>query len=419
MVRNRRDELKEADRRSQGGRAIILGGGAAGMSSALALARRGVRCTVVEEAACVGGLPADLACMGRRTCSDCGVCTVHDHVASAEADANIRILTSSRLDVLERHGETYRATVVTSPHLVDNDRCDGCGECISACPKGAISIAKGPLAVIDPEKCNRQEGCHLCADACRKEAIDLVLDEESEAVEADSVIVAIGAQPFDPALDPRLGYGFVNGVLTAKDLEMRLKQGQWPEGKLPSKVAFIQCVGSRTSKEGTQLCSKACCKYAFKLATLIREIAPAAEQTFFFMDWRPCDSADDLLAWAKRQKLVKAVRSRPAEIVQGDAGPMVRYAKEGDGQVVEEMFDLVILSVGMVPARDAAMTASMFGAKLNPQGFFFSEGRPAAGLEQKGIFFAGACAGPKEIEETLIEAGVAAAKAAAYLGARK
>jgi heterodisulfide reductase subunit A len=238
-------------------------------------------------------------------------------------------------------------------------------------------------------------------------------------VEADAVIIAIGAQPFDPALDPRLGYGVVNGVLTAKDLETRLKDGRWPDGKPPSKVAFIQCVGSRTSKEGTQLCSKACCKYAFKLATLIREIAPAAEQTFFFMDWRPCDSADDLLAWAKRQKLLKAVRSRPAEVIQGDGGPIVRYAEEGDSQVAEESFDIVILSVGMVPASDAPMTASMLGAKLDPQGFFFSEGRQAAGLERRGIFIAGACAGPKEIEETLIEAEVAAAKAAAFLEARK
>jgi heterodisulfide reductase subunit A len=348
------------------------------------------------------------------------VCTVHDRVASAEAEVDIRVLTSARLDVLERHGETYRATVAIAPHLVDNEKCDGCEACLSACPKGAISIAKkGSPAVIDAEKCNRQEGCHLCSDACPKEAIDLALDEESEAVEADAVIVAIGAQPFDPTLDPRLGYGVVKGVLTAKDLETRLKDGRWPEGKLPSKVAFIQCVGSRTSKEGTQLCSKACCKYAFKLATLIREIAPAAEQTFFFMDWRPCDSADDLLAWTKRQKLVKAVRSRPAEIIQGEDGPIVRYAKEGDSQVAEEAFDLVILSVGMIPARDAPMTASMLGAKLNPQGFFFSEGRQAAGLEQRGIFIAGACAGPKEIEETFIEAEVAAAKAAAYLEGRK
>jgi heterodisulfide reductase subunit A len=200
---------------------------------------------------------------------------------------------------------------------------------------------------------------------------------------------------------------------------MGLRQGVWPSAKVPTKVAFIQCVGSRTAKVGTQLCSKACCKYAFKLATLIRELAPTAEQTFFFMDWRPCDAADDLLDWAGRQPKVRAVRSRPAEVVQGENGPQVRFSREGDLAVGEEQFDLVILSVGMVPPRDGAATASMLGAKLNPQGFFFSEGRPAAGMEQRGVFCAGACAGPKEIEETLIEAEVAAAKAAAYLEARR
>jgi heterodisulfide reductase subunit A len=400
-----------------------LGGGAAGISSALALARRGVRCTVVEKDVRPGGLPKDLICKGRRACVDCGVCAVHDRSRAARTEAGIKILTSSRIEVLERNGDVYRATVATQPELVDVDRCDACGLCVQACGRGAISLASdhlsGHRAVIDGELCQRHEGCHLCASACPKDAIDLELDEGSELLEAEAIIVAIGAEAFDPASDPRLGHGVIKGVVTAREVELGLRRGIWSCSKVPAKVAFIQCVGSRTAKAGTQLCSKACCKYAFKLATLIRELSPTAEQTFFFMDWRPCDAADDLLDWAGRQPKVRAVRSRPAEVAQGENGPLLRFAREGDLEVTEEQFDLVILSVGMVPPRDAAATASMLGAKLNPQGFFFAEGRPVAGMEQRGVFFAGGCAGPKEIEETLIEAEVAAAKAAAYLEARR
>jgi heterodisulfide reductase subunit A-like polyferredoxin len=103
--------------------------------------------------------------------------------------------------------------VATQPELVDVDRCDACGACVPACGRKAISMASDPRsvgrAVIDSELCQRHEGCHLCADACPKEAIDLALDEGSEMLEAEAIIVAIGAEPFDPASDPRLGHGVV------------------------------------------------------------------------------------------------------------------------------------------------------------------------------------------------------------------
>ncbi|MEI6797310.1 MAG: 4Fe-4S dicluster domain-containing protein, partial [Methanomassiliicoccales archaeon] len=322
------------------GRAIVLGGGAAGMTAALALARRGVRCTVVEKSVRIGGLPGDLICKGRRVCSDCGVCTVHDRIQAVRSRVDIKIITSAQIEVLERHGDVYRATVCIAPELVDADKCDGCGACLDLCPKGALGLvpsgnSHGKRAAVDIDLCQKDEGCHVCADACNRGAIDLALDDGSEMLEAETIVVAIGAEPFDPGLDPRLGHGLIPGVATAREVELGLRCGTWPGGKVPGTVAFIQCVGSRTSKQGTALCSKACCKYAFKLATLIREMVPAAEETFFFMDWRPSDRADDLLDWARRQPKVRAVRSRPAEVVPGPQGPLVRYVKEGDAEVID------------------------------------------------------------------------------------
>jgi heterodisulfide reductase subunit A len=164
------------------------------------------------------------------------------------------------------------------------------------------------------------------------------------------------------------------------------------------------------------LCSKVCCKYALKLGRYLVSQDPRVELAFLFMDWRPYDRQDDLLAWASQDHRVRAIRSRPAEIGFSIGGkPEVRYASPDDGNVITEEFDLVVLSVGMGPSTSNDFLAEAMGIKLNPHGHFFNEGKQARALEAKGLVFAGACTGPKDIEESAMEGVVAAAKVARYL----
>ena len=279
---------------------------------------------------------------------------------------------------------------------------------------------KGFVYRIDQDVCHDRElGCALCAAACPSGAIDLDREEEQWAVEADAIVVAVGAQPYDPTPEARLGLGTVPGVITSSALESMLNS----EGKVDvpgvaamKKVAFIQCVGSRDPHRGMQLCSKVCCKYALKLGRYLVAQDPQVELAFLFMDWRPYDRQDDLLAWASQNQKVRAIRSRPAEIgVSDDGKPTVRYASPEDGKVETEEFDLVVLSVGMRPSISNNLVAEVMGIKLNPHGFFFSEGKQARALEARGLVFAGACTGPKDIEESAMDGVVAAAKVVRYL----
>lgn len=401
---------------------LIIGGGTAGAAAASTLARFGVPSTIIEKGPCIGGLANQLACKGDRECVKCDVCLAVDSSVSVLQEPQIKVVTGARIDLLERDMGRYRITLEQRPG-VDDAKCDRCGRCTDACPSSAISryaTREGTVVRIDPDRCTHDTtDCQACQDACHGSAIDLEAEMEAWQVEGDALIVATGAAPFDPKLDPRLGYGMVPGVVTSLETEQQMNHnGKLPDpiGKGVKKVAFIQCVGSRDPHLGAQLCSKVCCKYAMKIGRQAMTADPSLEISIYFMDWRPTDRSEDLLAWSRSNKNVRAIRSRPAEVVPGDDGrPNVRYAAPGDGQIIDEGFDLVVLSLGLRPGPDNGTLSDMLGAKLNPNGFFFSEGKMVSALESKGVFFAGACAGPKDIEESAMEGTVAAMKATRYL----
>jgi heterodisulfide reductase subunit A len=236
---------------------------------------------------------------------------------------------------------------------------------------------------------------------------------------ADAIIVAVGNDTFDPVADPRLGYGSVNGVITGLDAEGELNThgslNRFCDGKPPKSVAFIQCVGSR-GRPGSEQCSKVCCKYSMKIAQSLRAGDTALDMTFFMMDWRRYAAEDSIVDLARCDPRLILLRSRPAEVVSGENGrPAVRYALATDDTVAEKEFDLVILSIGLMPPASGRDIANSFGVRLSPQGFFMSEGNPGRMADAKGLFFCGSCAGPKDIEECVMDGTIAAGKASAYL----
>lgn len=317
------------------------------MAAAHELSRRGVASAIVEKEPRLGGLPSQLACKGSPRCVRCDACYPRDLLAAVRASPLVRPLVGARLLSISGGPGDYIATIRTA---------------------GA-----------------------------------------DEDLHTGAVIVATGAAPFDVDRDPRLHHGDCPGVMTSLEVERALVG----KGRLlvpgipdpPQDMAVVQCVGSRDLARGVPYCSKACCKYAFKLGQHLRSIYPELRLTFFYMDWRPLEDGPRALAeWAASDPLVKLVRSRPAEVLPGPR-PMVRYAASGD-EVIEEEFDMVMLTLGITPSPDTKELASVLHLEPDRLGFL-----PDGG---KGVFTAGCCRGPRDIRES-VEDGVAAAGRAAAL----
>lgn len=318
---------------------LIIGGGAAGCAAAAELSRRGASCTIVEAADRLGGLAGSHCCKSTERCQRCDACLPVDVRRDALSSDRVAVMTSSR--------------------IADIRMDDG------------AAVIAGPDGI--------------------------------EEVSFGSIIVSVGATPFDPALDPRLGHGSVPGVMSALEVDRRVRDGTFelPDG---ARLAVVQCVGSRDAGRGAAYCSKVCCKYAYQLARHLQTSRPGLDITFFHMDWRPLDGELHALSrWGSSGASV--IRSRPAEVVERDGRPVVRYA-DADDQVHERAFDVVMLTVGLLPSPGNRELASMLGVPLDDLGFFL----PAHGK----VLAAGCCTGPKDIDESVKE-GIAAAGRAATI----
>jgi heterodisulfide reductase subunit A-like polyferredoxin len=398
---------------------LIIGGGTAGISAALSLAERGIPSTIVERSSRIGGMASGLACKGRLQCVKCDVCMSTERVPQVFRSGLVKIITSSEVATIERDLKMYRVGVMPG-RSIDPLSCDGCGDCAKACPPKAIEPVPGMehrWRVASPSCLFPVEDCTSCVDVCSKDAVRT--GNQGSEIMADAIIIAVGNETFDARSDPRLGYGSVGGVITGLEAEAELNEkGSLDRvcgGKPPKSVAFIQCVGSR-GRPGSAQCSKVCCKYSLKLAQSLRAADAGLDMTFFMMDWRPYAAEDSIADLALSDPKLSVLRSRPAEVVAGENGrPAIRYALANDDVVAEKEFDLVVLSVGVLPPSAGQDIANSLGVRLSPQGFFMSEGNPGRMTDAKGLFFCGSCAGPKDIEECVMDGTIAAAKARAYL----
>lgn len=345
--------------------AVLIGGGVAGLSAAIDLANRGVPSLLIERGPVLGGRAREFCCKAVESCARCGACRVADLLREAAARPEITIWTSAR-------------------------------------PVGAKAKAGGWRLTVEPGQGNGGQ-------------LDMVgrpLTERS-VVEAGAVILAVGATPFDPSAKTRFGYGRVPGVISALELEQALS-GDLAElcgGEAPSRVAFIQCVGSRDQSLGNLYCSRVCCGFALRMARVIRGRLPECAVTFYHMDVQRYGRAweEDLAAMRADMDFVRAM---PGEVRAGDSGPEVAYNLGQQTQKAE--FDLVVLSQGLRPPVGAAALSELFGAERTADGFLGSQDDPvAAGAD--GVFVAGSARGPRSIVESIEHGALAASAAAAWL----
>jgi len=236
-------------------------------------------------------------------------------------------------------------------------------------------------------------------------------------IDIDAVVVAIGYRPYDPAENSSYGYSRATNVITGKEAEMQLAAEHGltrpSDGQPPKRVAFVQCVGSRTEEifrrpDDTDYCSVVCCAYGLRMARRLEHRVPGVEITVFYMDLQNFGKGfDDLLGDCRSR--MRFVRSRPSEIGPGADGIVrVTYTPAGEsggGCVTTEEFDLVVLAVGMRPPEDAERLADTLGVPLDENGFVGLRGISCMpDLQREGVFAAGACESPKDIAGCMAQA---------------
>jgi heterodisulfide reductase subunit A len=419
------------------GAVLVVGGGIGGMQASLDLAESGFYVYLVDSSPTIGGVMAQLD--KTFPTNDCAMCIMSPKLVESGRHLNIRILANAEVEALEGGPGRFGVTLTKKPRYIRPDRCTGCGDCAKHCPVSAIDTyneklnkraaiyLKYPQAVpkvflIDREQCI---GCGLCERVCLAKAVNYTDSQVQEKIEVGSIILAPGYEVFDPHLRPEFGYGVYPNVVTSIEFE-RVLSASGPyrghllrpsDGTIPERIAFIQCVGSRDTNCGNEYCSSVCCMYATKEAIIAKEHVPFVQPTIFYMDVRAHGKGFD--AYYERAKAEYGIRfihcmiSKVREQFK-TKNLLLSYLNQ-DGRVEEEEFDLVVLSVGLVPSRRTVEMAKRMGVELDASGFCKTRPFQPTSTSKSGIFVCGAFQAPKDIPETVAQASGAAAAASEIL----
>ncbi len=404
-------------------KALVLGGGVAGLTAALELARFGAAVDLVEIAPFAGGHAAGFACKATGSCVRCGACLVEERLEDVLHEPLIRVLTSTRLLGLERKEGVFLAELSSAPRIIDPARCTGCGLCLAACEEaGAVirgpSPFNNPPYAVDADRCLSLGGgeCNACEEACPESAIALDARAEAFSVTADTVILATGFRPFDPGGKP-YGYGRFQDVITNLELELTAReQGRVVRpstGSPPSSIAFIQCVGSRDERLGHLWCSRVCCGSSIRMAGWIRHRSPETELYVFYIDIQNFgrDFEEVVPALGRDMTLIRAI---PGEVLQGETGLRVRYFDPSASAPGALDVELVVLSVGITPGPDPGCDPGPLGLERTREGFLAE--RAVEGPPSSGVFAAGTALGPMGIVDSIRSAQAASWRSLRRMG---
>jgi heterodisulfide reductase subunit A len=392
----------------------VIGSGVAGLSAALGLAKFDISVDIIEKADFAGGHAIRFACKATSECVKCGACLVDEKLGQAVRDSKIRIRTGSRIEKISKTKKRYSIHLNQNPAFINTQKCSVCGVCLQQCPQeGAIvrgvSGNQRPFFAIDEKECLylTEQSCSRCHEACPEDAI--VLDAQADQVtcEADAVVLATGFSLFDPRNKP-YGYGVFKNVVTNMELEDNVRSnGEFlkPSDGLPArKIAFIQCVGSRDAKLDHLWCSKICCGSALRMAGLINDRQPDSEICFFYIDTQTF-GRDFELFYRRVQKEVRMIRAIPGDIFETSQKQLrVYYTTHDTHEPVEEIFDCVVLSVGLQPRKDNLDIFNELNLKVGDC-YFMGPVEVEKASSDNGVFSVGAVGGPMSIAESVVSAG--------------
>lgn len=415
--------------------ALVVGGGIAGMQAALDLADQGCQVALVEREPSVGGKMIALSKVFPTL--DCCSCITTPKMSAVAHHENIQLYTYCDVQSVHKNGSGYISKVLQKPRYVIEEDCTGCRQCEYVCPitvpslfdsnlgstraiRVPFSTAVPQIAVLDMDYCLL---CGLCEKACPADAIDYAQTAEEFEIEARAIILSTGFEITPRDAKKEYGAGKLHNVIDGLIME-RLLAPTGPygrilrpgDGKEPESIAYVQCAGSRDETLGVEYCSRVCCMYAIKQAMLISGSLPLADITIYYMDIRAFGKGYEQFFQNARAMGVEFIKAKVASIKQDEnQNPVLRVElMEDNSRVVEQTYDLVVLSVGLQPAYNPQ---AVYDVTVEDDGFV-SIAAPnilPCNTNRPGIFVAGTAAGPMDIVDSIVMAGAAAAEVAAYL----
>jgi heterodisulfide reductase subunit A2 len=418
--------------------ALVIGGGIAGGEAALNLANNGFSVVLVEKDLSIGGKMILLSKVFPTL--DCSACITTPKVSEIARHPEITIYTGSEVRNIRKKSENdFEAVVLKSPRYVIAEDCTGCQQCEEACPvnvpdqyqynmvgrKAAYipyTIANPRVAAIDIENCTL---CGACEKACPTQCIDFTQKTEEYHLAVKSVIIATGFDLFDPLKMPRYGYGQFKNVLTSMQMERQLAPTR-PfntilrpgDGKVPDRIAYVLCTGSRDVTVGNPICSQICCMYSIKQAQLLMGALPMADVTIYYINIRSFGKGFEEFYDQAKGMGVNFVKGKIGIITETEKGNLIlRYEDINENKVKEAEHDMVVLSVGTMANTDPARFFTNGQLKLDPYHFIYQSDSLASPAKTsiEGVFAAGTACGPMDIPDSILSAGAASSEAISYI----
>jgi quinone-modifying oxidoreductase subunit QmoA len=401
---------------------LVLGGGIAGITSALEAAEAGCRVILVEKSPYLGGRVTRMYRYFPKLCPP--TCGLEINFKRIKNNPRITVLTLAELESLKGSPGDYEATIKISPRFI-KETCTLCKACVDACPAErsdefnyglsktkavyiSQSMAFPARYTIDREACG--DGCQACADACIYDAVNLAETEQRKTFRVSSVIAATGWAPYDVSKVDYLGFGVCRNVVTNVIFE-RMAAVEGPtggkivrpsDGREPRSIAFVQCAGSRDDNY-LPYCSAVCCTASVKQATYLRALYPDANIAIFYIDIRVPGRLEAFLSSVTSDEKIELVKGKVAKVEEDPAtGDLFVTAEDIlSGNRTHRTFDLVVLATGIVPQTENLPS----GFELDEYSFINTD------ADKRGLFGAGCVRRPGEVSTALQDATGAALKA--------
>ena len=432
-------------------RALVIGGGIAGIQTALDIADAGFEVDIVEKKPTIGGKMAQID--KTFPTLDCAACILTPKMVDVAQNEKIRIFSYAEVTDVKGFVGNFTATIKKKARYVKEDVCTGCGICTEKCPQKKVpnefnlgmdnrravyipfAQAVPKVATIDPDHCTmlKTGKCGVCAKVCTAGAIDYTQKDEFIEENYGAIVVATGYNPISMDKFDEFAYNQSKDVITSLEYE-RLMNAAGPtagkllrpsDGKHPHTIVFVQCVGSRCSacdEKGKEYCSKICCMYTAKHAMLTRDKYPDTDVYVFYIDVRtPGKSFDEFYRRAVEDYGVHYIKGMVGKVMPEGDKLKVRASDLLANKQINIDADLVVLAAAIEPDKSARPLATMLTASMDTNDFFTEAHPKLRPVESPtaGVFLSGACQGPRDIPETVAQAGAAASKVIGLLAKDK